>query len=69
MEKQLLSFISKIIGYLIILFLWFRFAAPIMISYPNDFVVAIGALSTIVVTISWIFFISKTIKKFIKKIS
>jgi len=68
MDKYLI-FTAKIIAYLFVAFLWFRMAFPFLISYPDTFVVMIGFIGSVIFVLLWVYFISKTINKFLVKLN
>lgn len=69
MLKTILFFIAKLLGYFLILFAWFRIAAPFLISYPSNTLVIVGFLGSAIVVLTWVYFFVKTCQKFLIKIN
>jgi len=67
--KTILIFTFKFITYFIVLFVWFRFLMPPMLSYPDDVIFFVGVFSTIIFSLSWFYFFILTVNKFLNKLS
>lgn len=67
MLKTIFLSIGKVVGYFLILFVWFRLAAPFLISYPSNTLVVVGIVGSIVFTLLWTYFFIKTMQKIISK--